>query len=153
MNIGKTGIQVYNLSENPTRLSGREKRIWINTRNKPIRMGIWTTIGPRQPKGLTPASRYSRIVSWDTRERSLEYRSWISFSFGCRELMAFICFNCFSVRGSVTSRTKAVNKMIATPNWLKQMVYRTTSPLSMGRMISSVQRSEMTSKESYLAAG
>ncbi len=74
-NIGAAGIQVYNFAENPTRLSGREKSIWINTRNKPIRMGIWTIIGPRQPKGLTPASRYRRMVSWDTRDRSLEYRS------------------------------------------------------------------------------
>ena len=43
--------------------------------------------------------------------------------------------------------------MIATPSWLKKMVYSTTRPLSMGRIISSVQRIEMTSKESYLAAG
>ena len=74
-NTATAGIQVYNFSDRPTRLSGRENTTWINTRNSPIRMGIWTIIGPRQPKGLTPASRYSRMVSWDTRERSLEYRS------------------------------------------------------------------------------
>ena len=36
--------------------------------------------------------------------------------------MARICFSCLSVRGSVINRTNAVNIMIATPNWLKQMV-------------------------------
>ena len=71
-NIGATGIQVYSFSDSPTRLSGREKTSWINTRNRPIRIGIWTIIGPRQPRGLTPASLYRRMVSWDTRDRSLE---------------------------------------------------------------------------------
>jgi hypothetical protein len=42
--------------------------------------------------------------------------------------------------------------MIANPIWLKKMVYNTTSPLSMGRIITSVQRNETASKESYLAA-
>ena len=37
--------------------SGLEKTVRINTRNKPISTGIWTIMGPRQPKGLTPASR------------------------------------------------------------------------------------------------
>ena len=74
-NTCATGIQVYSFSDSPTRLSGRENTTWINTRNRPIRMGIWTIIGPRQPKGLTPASRYSRMVSWEIRDRSLEYRS------------------------------------------------------------------------------
>ena len=71
VNTAVIGIQVYNFSDNPIRSSGRENTSWINTRNRPIRMGIWTTIGPRQPKGLTPASRYSRMVSWDIRDRSL----------------------------------------------------------------------------------
>ena len=55
-NMGTTGIQVYNFSDNPTRLSGLENTTWIRTLNSPMRMGIWTIIGPRQPKGLTPAS-------------------------------------------------------------------------------------------------
>lgn len=41
---------------------------------RPIQMGNWMTIGPRQPIGLTPASLYSRIVSWEMRVRSLAYR-------------------------------------------------------------------------------
>ena len=51
------GIQVYIFSDNPTRSSGLENTVWINTRNKPMSTGIWTIMGPKQPKGLTPASR------------------------------------------------------------------------------------------------
>jgi len=61
--MGATGIQVYIFSDNPTRSSGLENTVWINTRNSPIRTGIWTIMGPRQPMGLTPASRYRRMVS------------------------------------------------------------------------------------------
>ena len=106
---------MYNFSDNPTSWSGRENTIWSNTRKSPMSMGIWMIIGPRQPKGLTPASRYMRMVSWDTRVRSLAYRSWISFSFGCSVVMARIWLSCFNVRGIVTSRMMAVNTMIATP--------------------------------------
>ena len=38
--IGNTGIQVYNFSESPIRSPGLENSVCINTRNKPIRMGI-----------------------------------------------------------------------------------------------------------------
>jgi len=150
--MGATGIQVYNFSERPTRSSGFENTVWINTRKRPISMGIWTTMGPKQPKGLTPASRYRRMVSWETLERSLAYLSCISFSLGCRALMARICRSCFNVSGIVTKRMRAVNTMIAIPMLLKNKVYSTTRELSMGRIISSVQRNEMASKESYLAA-
>jgi hypothetical protein len=71
VNIGATGIQVYSFSDRLTRLSGRENTVWIRTRKSPIKIGIWTTIGPRQPNGLTPASLYSRMVSVEIRERSL----------------------------------------------------------------------------------
>jgi len=47
----------------------------------------------------------------------------------------------------------AVNTMIAKPMLLNKTVYNTTSPLSMGRIISSVQRNEMASKEFYLTTG
>jgi hypothetical protein len=71
--IGKIGIQEYNFSERPIKSSGLANRVWINTRNNPIRMGIWTTIGPKQPMGLTPASLYSFMVSWEARDRSPLY--------------------------------------------------------------------------------
>ena len=66
--------------------------------------------------------------------------------------MALICLSCFNVNGIVSKRMSAVNTMMARPMLLNNMVYRTTSELSMGRIISSVQRNEMASKESYLAA-
>ena len=69
------GIQEYSFCDRPTRSSGAENSVCIRTRNSPIRMGICTTNGPRQPTGLTPASRYIRIVSWEMRLRSFLYRS------------------------------------------------------------------------------
>ncbi len=66
--------------------------------------------------------------------------------------MALICLSCFNVNGIVSKRMSAVNTMMARPMLLNNMVYSTTSELSMGRIISSVQRNEMASKESYLAA-
>ena len=113
-------------------------------------MGIWMTRGPRHPTGLTPASRYIRIVSCDTRWRSRPKRSWISRIRGCRSVMARICLNCLMVSGKVKRRTMNVNTMIATPMLLKQMVYSTTSRFNMGRMIISRQRSSIP-KGPYLA--
>ena len=66
--------------------------------------------------------------------------------------MALICLSCFNVNGIVSKRMSAVNTMMARPMLLNNMLYSTTSELSMGRIISSVQRNEMASKESYLAA-
>lgn len=66
--------------------------------------------------------------------------------------MARICLSCFNVSGIVTKRVIAVNAMIARPMLLNNMVYNTTSELSMGRIISSVQRNEIASKEPYLTA-
>ena len=68
--IGTNVIHAYSLSERLTRSSGLLNNVWISTRNRPIRIGIWTIRGPRQPIGFTPLSRYSRIVSWDMRWRS-----------------------------------------------------------------------------------
>ena len=65
--IGTKVIQAYSLSDRFTRSSGLLNRVRIKTLNKPIRMGIWTINGPRQPTGFTPLSRYSRIVSWEMR--------------------------------------------------------------------------------------
>ena len=61
--IGTKVIHEYSFWDNPTKSSGLVKRVWMRTRNRPIRMGNWTTSGPRQPTGLTPDSRYRRIVS------------------------------------------------------------------------------------------
>ena len=73
--MGKMGIHEYSFLDRPTRSSGLVNRVCIRTRNSPIRMGICTTNGPRQPMGLTPASRYIRMVSCEMRPRSFLYRS------------------------------------------------------------------------------
>ncbi len=115
-------------------------------------MGICTTNGPRQPMGLTPASRYIRMVSWETRARSLRYRSWISRIRGCRVLIARICRTCFRVRGRVTTRTRTVSRIMAMPIWLKLTTYNTIKVLSMGRMIASFQITARASKKTYSLA-
>ena len=115
-------------------------------------MGICTTNGPRQPMGLTPASRYMRMVSWETRARSLRYLSWISRILGCRVLMARICRTCFRVSGSVTTRTRTVSRMMAMPIWLKLITYNTIRVLSIGRMIASFQITVRASKKTYSLA-
>ena len=80
--IDTNPIHEYSFSERPTRLSGPANRVWISTRNRPNRIGIWTTMGPRQPTGLIPASLYRRMVSWDTRARSPLNLSCTSFILG-----------------------------------------------------------------------
>ena len=143
------GIQAYSFSERPTSLSGVLNSVWIRTRNRPMRMGIWTTRGPIQPMGLTPASRYNRMVSCDTLARSLEYRSLISCILGWRELIARIWRTCLRVSGRVARRTRTVNKTMANPIWLKLMTYNTSKVLSIGRMMNSVQRKAIASKRLY----
>lgn len=54
--------------------------------------------------------------------------------------MRRICRICLRVRGSVTSLTRMVKAMMASPMLLKQRTYNTIKVLSMGRMITSFQR-------------
>ena len=83
------------------------------------------------------------------RARSPLYRSCISFILGCMAVMPRICRSCFRVRGSVASRTNTVKTTIAMPMLLKKITYNTSKELSMGRMITSVQRAKMISKKYY----
>ena len=87
--------------------------------NSPIQIGNWMSIGPKQPRGFTPASRYSFMVSWEARPRSPAYRSCIWRMRGCRELIARICRVCLSVRGSVAKRTIMVKMIIESQNCSK----------------------------------
>lgn len=48
------------------------------------------TRGPRQPTGLTPASLYRRIVSWEIRARSLANRRWIALILGCSSVIFLV---------------------------------------------------------------
>ena len=64
------GSHSYKWRERPTRLSGLDGTVWRMAWYKPIQMGNWMNMGPRQPSGFTPCSRYSFIVSCEARCRS-----------------------------------------------------------------------------------
>ena len=66
--------------------------------------------------------------------------------------MPRICRSCFRVRGSVASRTMMVKTTMARPMLLKKMTYNTSNVLSIGRMITSVQRVTKISKKYYSLA-
>ena len=53
------------------------------------------------------------------------------------------------VRGRVARRTRMVNRIMAKPIWLKLMTYNTSNVLSIGRMMNSVQRNAIASKDLY----
>ena len=55
--MGTKVIHEYSLSDSLTKSSGLLNNVRIRTRNRPIKMGIWTINGPRHPIGLTPLSR------------------------------------------------------------------------------------------------
>ena len=108
-------------------------------------MGNWMNIGPRQPRGLTPCSRYMRIVSCEMRCRSSLYRSCIALSFGCREVIALICLLCLTVRGTSTALTRTVKPMMLKPKSLSRTLYRTSRLLIIGEMINVFQMSPANS--------
>ena len=60
--------------------------------------------------------------------------------------MAFICRACFTVSGTMTSRTRPVNTRIAMPKLLKKMEYNSTRLLIIGRIMVRFQASPMNSK-------
>ena len=85
------GSHEYRCSDSPASLSGVDGNVWRRAWYRPMKMGNCTTIGPRQPMGLTPASLYSFIVSREARGLSSAYFSWISFILGARALICLIC--------------------------------------------------------------
>ena len=60
--------------------------------------------------------------------------------------MAFICRACFTVKGTMTTRTSTVNTRIAMPKLLKKMLYNSTRLLIIGRIMIRAQASPMNSK-------
>ena len=50
------GNQEYSLVERLATASGLEGRVFRMDRYRPIHMGSWMTMGPRQPRGLMPCS-------------------------------------------------------------------------------------------------
>ena len=78
-------------------------------------MGNWMSRGPRQPTGLTPASRYIFMVSWESLLESPLYLSRSFCILGCRAVMARICRICLRVRGVVRMRMMMVKAMMERP--------------------------------------
>ncbi len=71
---------------------------------------------------------------------------------GCMVVMPRICRSCLRVRGSVANRTIMVKTTMAMPMLLKKITYNTSKVLSIGRMITSVQRVTKISKKYYSLA-
>ena len=89
-------------------------------------------MGPKHPRGFTPAWRYIRIVSCDNLLLSSLYFSRNSWSLGWRPDMARIWRICLKVRGVVTKRMKMVKAMMDRPMLLNNTAYRNTRLLIMG---------------------
>ena len=140
------GSHPYRCCDRPTRLSGVDATVCLIVWKSPIHIGNWMNIGPRHPSGLTPRSLYRRIVSCDARPRSSLYFSCTCFINGCSRLMAFICRACFTVSGTMTSRTSIVKSRIARPKLLKKMLYNSTRLLIIGRIMIRFQASPTNSK-------
>ena len=66
--------------------------------------------------------------------------------------MARCVRSCFRKRGRVATRTNTVKTIMAMPILLKKITYNTSKVLSIGRMITSVQRVTKISKKYYSLA-
>ena len=139
------GSHEYRCRDRSASLSGVDGNVALNAQNRPKKIGIWMTIGPRHPRGLTPCCLYMRIVSCDARALSLGYLAWISLILGWSWLMAFICRLCFRVRGIMPVRMRTVNTMMLSPKLLKKTQYSITRLLIMGLMMAAFQMSPIRS--------
>ena len=94
-----TGSQEYSRCERYTKLPGRLPSPLMMAQYRPIQMGNWTTMGPRQPMGLMPASLYSfmvsRCCSWGL---SLK-RPRMACIWGCKDCIRAEDLSCLRVRG------------------------------------------------------
>ena len=109
-------------------------------------------IGPRQPSGLTPFSRYIRIVSWDTLPRSLGYFCCISRINGWILDIALVIRICFSVIGRVITLIITVKISMLIPKLSPNSLYMTISPYIIGSCITVFQIVPITSKITTLFA-
>lgn len=74
--------QSYRKRDRFKKLSGVTAKTRIIAWYRAIQMGIWISIGKRQPAGLTPDSLYSFICSWASFCLSLPCFFWSSASLG-----------------------------------------------------------------------
>ena len=54
--VSRNGSQPYSFPERPARFSGVNGSTPLMAQNRPMKMGICITSGPRQPTGFTPIS-------------------------------------------------------------------------------------------------
>ena len=146
------GSQKYSFCDSPTRDSGLVGRICIIAWYNPIQIGICMNMGPRQPRGLTPFSRYILIVSWDTLPRSLGYFCCISRINGWILDIALVIRICFSVIGRVITLIITVKISMLIPKLSPNSLYMTISPFIIGSCITVFQIVPITSKITTLFA-
>ena len=95
-------------------------KLLIRTLKRATHTNIWMKRGPKQPNGLTPASRHIACIA---RLRSLgSLIPWTCFIRGCISDIARICLICLMCSGNVTMRTTMVKVMIANPKLLNNML-------------------------------
>ena len=132
------GNQEYSFSDNSLNLSGVDIKVALNDQNKPKNIGIWTIIGPKQPKGLIPLSRYIFMISCCCLALS-SYFACIIFIFGARSDIAFICRLCFNVKGNKINLIKPVKTIMLIPKLLKNIEYNKTKLFIIGLVITDSQ--------------
>ena len=109
------GNQEYSLCERSTNCSGLlPKAAWI-AEYRPIQIGIWMIMGPKQPTGLTPASLKSAICSLERRALSSLYFAWSSLMRGWIACIFFVDCSCRIVNGYIRIRVTIVKAMMAMP--------------------------------------
>ena len=138
------GSHPYSLWDRPIRFSGVVGNARMTDRYRPIQMGIWMTIGPRHPMGLTPCSRYNFMVSRDSSWRLLAYFCLSAWSLGLSVDIARACRIWRNVSGIVNKRTRTVNSRMVTPK-LPRKLYISTRVLSIGLRMPSFQTNEKAS--------
>ena len=90
------------------------------------------------------------MVSWERRDLSSLYRSWIFLSSGCKLPILLIMRLCLTVRGNMIVRMITVKAMMLMPKSLNSTLYNSTRLLIMGRMITSPHISKKISNCYFL---
>ena len=110
----------------------------------PIHIGIWIISGPKQPMGLTPASRYNAIVSCCIFclfcEVLFLYLFWIACSCGCISCILFICLVCLIVKGININLIITVKEIIDRPKLSPKTSYKIDKLFIMGFIIKLFQK-------------
>ena len=127
-----TAPREYSLSESPSSSSGVAASAFKIDWYSAIQMGSCSSMGPRQPSGLTPLSLYSFIISCCSCCLSLPYLSCSAFILGCSDCIDLVDRSCLRVNGSIARRTMITSMMMAMPKLSKNASERMMRKLSIG---------------------